>query len=39
LGAINTLLDEALIREEEKENYKKMKRKEVRAELESTVAF
>jgi hypothetical protein len=36
---INTLLDEALIREQEKENYKQIKKQETRAELESTVAY
>ncbi len=39
LGTINTLLDEAIIREQEKENYKQQKKKETRAELESTVAY
>ena len=39
LKNINTLLDEAIIREKEKEAYKEHKKREVRAELESTVAY
>ncbi len=39
LKNINTLLDEAMIREGEKENYKAHKKQEIRAELESTIAY
>ena len=39
LKNINTLLDEAMIREQEKETYKQQKKQETRAELESTVAY
>ena len=39
LSTINTLLDEAILREKEKETYKERKKQEVRAELESTVAY
>lgn len=39
LNTINTLLDEAIIREREKEAYKAHKKAEIRAELESTVAY
>ncbi len=39
LDTINTLLDEAIIREQEKEAYKEQKKQETRAELESTVAY
>jgi Na+/phosphate symporter len=39
LKTINTLLDEAIIREQEKEAYKETKKREIRAELESTVAY
>lgn len=35
----NTLLDEALIREQEKEAYKAHKKQEIRHELENTVAY
>jgi hypothetical protein len=39
LRVIDTLLDEALIREREKSAYKAEKRKETREQLESTVAY
>ena len=39
LNTINTLLDEAIIREQEKDTYKEQKKQETRAELESTVAY
>ncbi len=39
LNTINTLLDEAMIREQEKETYKQHKKEEIRAELASTVAY
>lgn len=39
LGRIDTLLDEALIRQNEKDSYKEQKKQEIRAELESTVAY
>ncbi len=39
LNAIDTLLDETLIRESEKEYQKNENKKQIRAELESTVAY
>jgi hypothetical protein len=39
LRQINTLLDEAMIREQEKNTYKEHKKQQVRAELQSTVAY
>ena len=39
LGRIDTLLDEALIRQKEKDAYKEQRKQETRAELESTVAY
>lgn len=39
LRQANYLLDEALIREQEKESYKAYKKQKIRQELESTVAY
>lgn len=39
LSTIDTLLDETLLRESEKESRKKENKKQIRAELESTVAY
>jgi hypothetical protein len=39
LRQINTLLDEAMIREQEKNTYKEHKKQQVRAELQSTIAY
>lgn len=39
LKQANTLLDEAIVREQEKEAYKAHKKQEIRHELESTVAY
>lgn len=39
LKQANTLLDEAIVREQEKEAYKEHKKQEIRHELENTVAY
>jgi hypothetical protein len=39
LKQANTLLDEAIIRQQEREEYKQSKQREIRKELESTVAY
>jgi hypothetical protein len=39
LKQANTLLDEAILREKEKQQYKEKKKQETRQELESTVAY
>lgn len=39
LKQANTLLDETIIREQEKETYKEYKKQQIRSELESTVAY
>lgn len=39
LKQANTLLDEAIIRQQEREEYKQNKQREIRKELESTVAY
>jgi len=39
LKQANTLLDEAIIRQQEREEYKQTKQREIRKELESTVAY
>ena len=39
LQAIDTLLDEAILREDEKQHQKNEHKKQIRAELESTVAY